>query len=107
MSIPENCQCDATAPYVCAECYRIATGLSSAPSCAYSDHHEDRRLRSVVCEGPAVFTAHDVRGCRPVCFAHAEWLRRHSWAFGHSTNCPGWPAILRRENDRLRSRGKR
>jgi hypothetical protein len=36
----------------------------------------------------AAFTAHDKRGCRHVCFGHASWLMKHSFAFGHSPDCP-------------------
>lgn len=55
-------------------------------TCYYADH--DGRAGSVRCAGPVLFTAHDGRGCRDVCFAHATWIMSNSIAFGHSSNCP-------------------
>jgi len=32
-------------------------------------------------------TIHDRRGCRQVCWAHANWRGRNSVAGGHSSDC--------------------
>jgi hypothetical protein len=54
--------------------------------CYYADH--DGTANSVRCAGPVVFTAHDRRGCRDVCFSHAQWLMDgRSMAYGHGQTC--------------------
>jgi hypothetical protein len=52
-------------------------------------HFSGRRVApdGVACDGPAVAIAHDWRGCRLVCGAHASWLETTSQVFGHSPEC--------------------
>jgi hypothetical protein len=50
--------------------------------CAYSNH------LSIRCSGPVIFTAHDRRGCRKVCLAHAQWIAGNSIMQGHGASCP-------------------
>lgn len=56
------------------------------PECAYADHNG--RSGGVQCTGPVILTAHDQRGCRRICFAHAQWIMTNSIIGGHSSNCP-------------------
>jgi hypothetical protein len=49
--------------------------------CAYRQHLD------VKCSGLAIFTAHDRRGCRAVCGAHALWVSTLSIIQGHSADC--------------------
>lgn len=37
---------------------------------------------------PAMFTAHDKRGCHHTCHTHTEWRLKKNWIFGHSSDCP-------------------
>lgn len=45
-------------------------------------------IRSTRCSGPVNVIAHDRRGCRVVCEAHANFLAQTSLMMGHSVNCP-------------------
>jgi hypothetical protein len=38
-------------------------------------------------EASAMLTAHDRRGCKHVCFKHAEWRLKRNWLEGHSADC--------------------
>jgi hypothetical protein len=36
----------------------------------------------------ARITIHDLRGCKQVCFKHAQWRMTRSWIGGHGGACP-------------------
>ena len=54
--------------------------------CTCSNH--DGTAGGPKCEGPVILTAHDRRGCRDVCFVHAQWIMTNSIIFGHDLVCP-------------------
>jgi hypothetical protein len=48
-------------------------------------------FRTATCPDTAPFVAHDRRGCRRVCQAHADFLAGTSMMMGHSPDCPAPP----------------